>query len=96
VSGFQVTPEALAGVSTQLTSGAQNIDQILISLKSQVAPIRDSWKGSAQQSFETLWTEWQQSALHLHEALTGIARLTGQASQSYAETEQHIAGAFRS
>lgn len=96
MSAFQVTPEVLAQVSTQLTSGAQNIDQILNSLRAQVSPIRDTWKGSAQTSFEALWTEWQTSAKNLHEALNGIARLTGQASQSYAETEQQIAGAFRS
>ena len=95
MSAFQVTPEVLAQVSTQLTSGAQNIEQILGSLRAQVGPIHDSWKGSANQSFESLWNEWQTSSKGLHEALMGIARLTGQASQSYAETEQRIAGAFR-
>jgi 6 kDa early secretory antigenic target len=96
MSAFQVTPEALAGVSSQLSSGASNIDQMLNTLRAQVSPIRDSWKGSANQSFEALWTEWQTSARQLHEALTGLAHLTGQASQAYAQTEQQIAGAFRS
>jgi WXG100 family type VII secretion target len=96
MSAFQVTPEALAGVSSQLTSGAQNIEQILSSLRAQVSPIHDSWKGGAQANFDALWNEWHQSGLKLQEALNGIARLTGQASQAYAQTEQQIAGAFRS
>ena len=94
MTGIQVTPEQLAGVSQQLTSGAANIDNILAQLRNQVSPLQDSWKGMAQAKFEQLWTEWQTSAKQLHEALTGIATLTSQASQTYAETEQRIASTF--
>lgn len=94
MGGIQVTPEQLASASQQLTSGAANIDNILNQLRSQVSPLQDSWKGMAQGKFEQLWTEWQTSAKQLHEALTGIAQLTSQASQTYADAEQQIASTF--
>lgn len=96
MAGIQVTPEQLSTVSTQLTNGAQTIDGTLAQLAGQVAPLGSEWQGVAQQRFEQLWAEWQKSAKGLHEALTGIAQLTQQASHSYASTEQGIAQSFGS
>jgi 6 kDa early secretory antigenic target len=96
VAGIQVTPEQLSTVSTQLTNGAHTIDGTLAQLAGQVAPLGSEWQGVAQQRFEQLWQEWQRSAKGLHEALTGIAQLTMQASHSYESTEQGIARSFGS
>jgi WXG100 family type VII secretion target len=96
VAGIQVTPEQLSEASTKLTTGAQTIDSTLAQLASQIAPLGSEWQGVAQQRFEQLWQEWQTSAKNLHEALTGIAQLTMQASQSYETTEQGIARSFGS
>ena len=94
MAGIHVTPEQLSEASRQFTSGAASIDGTLNQLKGQIGPLASEWTGSASKQFEQLWTEWHTSALKLHEALTGIARLTAQASQSYEQTEQGIASSF--
>jgi early secretory antigenic target protein ESAT-6 len=96
VAGIQVTPEQLADASRNLTNGASTIDSTLAQLAAQVSPLGSEWVGQAQQRFESLWSEWQTAAKQLHEALTGIAQLTQQASVTYADTEQRIAGSFGS
>jgi WXG100 family type VII secretion target len=94
VAGIQVTPEQLSNASRQFTSGVASIEGTLSQLRGQITPLAGEWRGDASQRFEQLWNEWQQSAKSLHEALTGIASLTAQASRSYETTEQGIAQSF--
>ncbi len=89
-----VTPEQLQEISTQLVSGASEVESILSQLANAVSPLQSEWVGSAQAQFEALWSQWQSDAAGLHEALEGVAQLTAQASQSYASTEQSIASSF--
>lgn len=91
---IRVTPEQLQSVSSQLSSGASNIESILSQLAAQVAPLGSDWAGQAQARFHELWAEWQQSSRGIQDALQGIAQLTAQASANYADTEQAIASSF--
>jgi WXG100 family type VII secretion target len=91
---IRVTPEQLQSISGQLNSGAASIDGTLSQLANQVAPLGSDWAGPAQARFESLWQEWQTGARQVHEALTGIAQITAQASTTYADTEQQIASTF--
>ena len=94
-TGIKVTPEQLASVSGQLTTGAGNIDGTLGQLARQVAPLGSDWAGIAQSRFIALWEQWQRAGTELREALTGIAGLMSNASQNYQETEDAIASTFR-
>ncbi len=96
MSGIRVTPEQLAGMSSRVGSSASSIESELRGLASSLAPLGSDWAGVAQQRFEALWAEWQRSAEGLHEALTGISQLLGQAGSSYAEAERQIAASFGS
>ncbi len=91
---IRVTPEQLQSVSSQLSSGAANIEGTLSQLASQVAPLGSDWAGVAQARFHELWAEWQQSSKGIQEALQGISQLTAQASANYSDTEAAIAGSF--
>jgi WXG100 family type VII secretion target len=93
---IKVTPEQLSQVSSQLAAGASNVDGTLAQLASAVAPLGSDWAGMAQARFQELWAQWQRSAKSLNESLTGISQLMGQASASYAQTEQAIASSFGS
>ena len=92
--GITVTPEQLQGISTQMTSGAADVEATLSRLASLVSPLQTEWVGSAQAQFEALWDQWQRDASGLHAALTGIAQLTQNAAASYENTEQSIATSF--
>jgi WXG100 family type VII secretion target len=92
--GITVTPEQLREISSQMTAGAADVEAILSRLAGNVAPLRSEWVGAAQAQFEALWDQWQTDANGLHQALTGIAQLTQNASTSYETTEQSIATSF--
>jgi WXG100 family type VII secretion target len=93
-TGIRVTPEQLQQVSARLDAGAASIDGTLRQLAGGVAPLGSDWAGVAQVRFLELWAEWQRSAAGLHDALTGIARLTARAGADYEQTEQGIAASF--
>ena len=75
-TGIRVTPEQLQQISAQLDAGASSIEGTLRQLAGNVAPLGSDWAGVAQARFLELWAEWQRSGATLHQALTGIARLT--------------------
>jgi WXG100 family type VII secretion target len=93
-TGIRVTPEQLRQVSAQLDAGAAGIEGTLRQLTGSVAPLGSDWAGVAQARFQELWTEWQRSGAGLHQALTGIARLTARAAAGYESTEEGIAASF--
>ena len=92
--GIRVAPEQLQQVSAQLDAGAATIEGTLRQLAAGVAPLGSDWAGVAQARFLELWSEWQRSGATLHQALTGIARLTARAGASYDATEHGIAATF--
>jgi WXG100 family type VII secretion target len=95
MAAISVTPEQLQTISGQLTNGASEVESLLSQLAGYVSPLQGDWIGQAQQQFEGLWTEWQNSANGIHEALTGIAALTAQAAVRYDTNESDIAATFR-
>ena len=93
-TGIRVTPEQLQQISSQLDAGAASIEGTLRQLAGNVAPLGSDWAGVAQARFLELWADWQRSGATLHQALTGIARLTARAGASYESAEHGIAASF--
>ena len=91
-----VTPEQLQSISSQVTSGAGEVESILSQLAGMVSPLQGDWVGSAQAQFEALWEQWQRDGAGLHQALTGIATLLRQAGVAYETNEQQVGSMFRS
>jgi WXG100 family type VII secretion target len=94
MSGIRVTPEQLASMSARVSSSSASIEGELRTLANSLAPLGSDWAGVAQERFQSLWAEWQKSAEGLHQALSGISQLLGQAGNSYAEAERQIAASF--
>ena len=92
--GITVTPEQLQSISSQISGGSNEIESILSQLRNVVAPLQSDWVGAAQAQFEELFNQWQTDANGLQQALAGIASLTMNASNAYAQTEQSIASSF--
>ncbi|NIJ05417.1 WXG100 family type VII secretion target [Frigoribacterium faeni] len=96
MADIRVTSDSLSGVSNQLSSGSQSIESQLQNLKSLVdGLVGGDWSGSASQSFQELYSQWDQSAIQLKESLQGISELLSQAALSYEESENSISGTFR-
>jgi WXG100 family type VII secretion target len=91
MSLIKVTSEDLASASARLSSGSQEIDNQLASMRSLVQSlVGGDWQGTASSSFDTLYQQWNTSAANLREALDGISRLLANAGTAYAATEQQI------
>jgi WXG100 family type VII secretion target len=88
---IKVTSDDLMTVSGSLQSGAGEIDSRLKSMQAQVQSLIESgWQGAASSQCGSLFTEWNQGAAQLNQALEGISQLLSKASSTYAEAEQAI------
>lgn len=95
MTDIKVTSDSLASVAGQLSSGSQSIESQLSNLKSLVEGlIAGDWNGQASQSFNELYTQWDQAGLQLKESLQGISDLLNQAALSYEDSENAIAATF--
>ena len=88
---IRVTSEDLASAATQLSTGSQEIDSQLSTMRNQVQSlVAGDWQGAASSSFESLYQQWNTSAANLREALDGISKLLANAATAYSTTEQQI------
>ena len=92
--GIKVTPQQLQALSARVSAGSQHIEGELTALRGALAPLGGDWAGSAHARFTALWEEWQAGASKVHDALTGISALLGQAGLAYADAESRIAQGF--
>jgi WXG100 family type VII secretion target len=90
-----VTPENLQLLSEEILEGATSIESMLGELERRVRPLASEWQGSASESFESLWQQWQSGASHVHQALVAISELLSKAGLAYAEADRSIADAFQ-
>jgi WXG100 family type VII secretion target len=88
------TPETLQELSDEIQQGAAAIQMLLGELERKVRPLTADWQGTASQSFEVLWEQWQAGAEHVHDALVAISELLAKAGLAYAEADRSIAAAF--
>ena len=91
---IRVTPEQLTAVAGQLRAGAGSIESTLTQLAGQVAPLGSDWAGLGQARFIALWEQWQTSSRQLHQALTDLGQLMGQAGSAYESNDQAVGASF--
>jgi WXG100 family type VII secretion target len=94
--GLKVTPDQLHALSGQIAKTAGEVDGMHKGLKGQLSPLFGAeWSGTASGQFQQLYTQFDQNATGLTQALEGIGKLLGAAGSSYAEAEAQIANTFR-
>ncbi|HUZ43373.1 MAG TPA: WXG100 family type VII secretion target [Acidimicrobiales bacterium] len=91
---IRVTPEQLTAVAGQLRTGAGSIESTLTQLAGQVGPLGSDWAGLGQARFIALWEQWQTSSRQLHQALTDLGQLMGQAGAAYESNDQAVGASF--
>jgi len=96
MSQIKVTSEELLATSQALSTGADNVDQELTSLRAKVdALIGAQWSGAASASFNELYQEWQRGAAQVQEALQGISQMLDGTARTYQDTEDALAQQLR-
>lgn len=93
---LRVTPDQLTQLSAQVISTAGQNQDAQSRLRGQLAPLFGAdWSGQAASQFTELYTQFNQSATALTNALQGIGQLLRGAGAAYEQVEGQIAGSFR-
>jgi WXG100 family type VII secretion target len=90
MSLIKVTSEELHTQSTQVGSGASQIEDTVTRLSGQVNDLAGRWEGAASSSFQAMYQQWQTGARQCNEAMKGIATFLSQAATTYEQAEEQI------
>jgi WXG100 family type VII secretion target len=85
---YHVTPEYLAAAAGNTSNTAAEIDIILAQIRAYVVNIEAAWQGIAQQTFQTLMSEYDIYAKMLHDSLVDISSGLQGTYVNYTESEQ--------
>lgn len=95
MSTFRVRASSLGEVAAQLQSAIAVFDGHVSSVSSNVAAVSGAtWVGDDQESFQTKWEHWQQTADLVRMSLTTLSAQLVAAEGSYTTTESGVQSGF--
>lgn len=96
MSGLRVTPDQLSALSSAIARVSTEVRSEHQGLAAQLSPLFGAeWSGAAASQFSNLYTQFDQHAKGMSDALDAIGLVLGRAGHTYAEAEQQIAASFR-
>lgn len=88
--------------SAQITRHAADIKRIagqielqMKQMRTKLATLQGSWKGSASNEYATLHTQWERTQRTVKQNLDSIGLTLSRASTNYSTTEQAVRASFR-
>jgi WXG100 family type VII secretion target len=90
MAAIDVESTELRQQAQSVRSGASEVNDIVGRLTGQVQELSGRWRGSASESFQGLWDEWQRGAQQLREAMQGIGDFLERAAETYEQAEDSI------
>jgi WXG100 family type VII secretion target len=90
MSLIKVTSEELHTQSTQVSSGATTVEDVVTQLSGQISDLASRWEGAASASFQDMYQQWQQGARQCNDAMKSIAAFLSSAATTYEEAEEQI------
>ena len=85
---------ALENATTQLGQHHKTFLETLSELEGDLAPLMETWSGSARDLYVEKQKAWHAAATDLAELLGSIATLTGQAHTEYAQAVDDLVTAW--
>jgi WXG100 family type VII secretion target len=85
---YHVTPHYLADAVTNTNNTSAEIEIILGQIRAYVVNLEASWQGIAQQTFQTLMSEYDIYAKMLHDSLVDISAGLNGTYVNYTQSEQ--------
>jgi WXG100 family type VII secretion target len=96
VPKLAVQSEDLRSQSAAVRNGASNVHETLSTLTNQIADLASRWEGGASQAFQNRWTDWQQGAQQVQQAMDAMGEFLGKAADAYEATEDSLKSAASS
>jgi WXG100 family type VII secretion target len=93
---LRVDPEAMRRVSAALGGSAQDLQNRLAELDSQVGEMLDGWRGASGGAYAAAWELWRRGAGEVQLGLSDLAGAVGAAGGGYQHNEAAAARALRS
>ncbi len=92
---YRVRANSLGEVSTLLDTVVATFDSNLAEANATVSSVAGAtWQGDDADKFVELWGQWQDGALMVRAALTGLAAQLRMAESGYISTEVGLSGGF--
>lgn len=91
---LRVNYGALDGASSDLSSGATNIQSALDTMDAELQQLKTNWEGDAQQAYETAKAKWTAGMTGMKDVLAKISQLVAEANTSYNHTDKRNAARF--
>lgn len=85
---------AVSNLAGQIDSQVHQIEGELETLKSAIQKLAMEWQGGANEAFQAVQNNWNQSADDLTQVLNRIATAVHAAHDAYAQTEQSNTSAW--
>ncbi len=90
MSSFSVSTESIATSSADVGRISEEVESTVAAMMSRLVALQSEWTGSASGSFQDLVTEWRATQRQVKDSLDDIARVLGEAGETYASTESGV------
>lgn len=94
-STFAVSTDRLASSSTDTHRISEDVEGSVAAMMARLVSLQDEWTGSASGAFQDLIAEWRVTQRQVKDALDHIARVLGEAGETYGSTEESVRLAMR-
>lgn len=91
-----ITPEELRTSSTNFSTKAGEIRDILTYLRSEVDNLESTWQGAAQSQFFIMYSEMEKTLNEFPEVLDGISTQLTTVAQTLEDTDDALKAAMQS
>jgi early secretory antigenic target protein ESAT-6 len=91
---IKVTYGSIEQAGDACKSAGGQIESLFENLKSQIAPLTESWQGDAQQAWHQRQDEWNKALEDMNALLMRIATALPQISEAYQQTDSGITKMF--
>lgn len=91
---IKVTYAAIEDAGASCKSAGGQIESLFENLKSQIAPLTESWHGDAQQAWQQRQVEWNKALEEMNALLMRVATALPQISEAYQRTDSGITKMF--
>ena len=90
MSTFSVSTDSIASSSADVSRISEDVESTVAAMMSRLVSLQNEWTGSASGSFQDLVTEWRATQRQVKDSLDDIARVLGEAGDTYASTESSV------
>lgn len=94
MTDLHVDHAALAGTAAGLVAGAQRIGARLDQLEQELAPLRSSWHGEAQDAYHRAKLQWDTAVADMVRLLAQLGHGVEAADAAYRAADRRGAGRF--